>query len=254
MEICISLIFRVNGYCCITEHCLGTCCCKLKELSLWGLSVLINKRILDMPEMTCLLLVLNLSVRDRCITYRTPVNDTATLVNPSFLMHLYKYFGYCLVAALVHCKALSVPVTAWTHFLKLWNNTSTVLLLPVPCSLKEFLSSEVVLIYALLFKSLDNFNFCCDRRMVCTWLPECIVSLHTLVSDKDILHCIIKGMAHMKLACDIRRWNHDCKRCLWVIYLGMKVLLVKPVLVDSVLHRFWIVGLCKFFFHGWKSS
>ena len=37
-----------------------------------------------MPEMACLLLIFNLGIGDRCITYRTPVDYPAAFIYPSF--------------------------------------------------------------------------------------------------------------------------------------------------------------------------
>ena len=45
-----------------------------------------HQRIFDMPEMSCLLLILYLSVGNGCIAYRTPVDDTGTLVNIAFFI------------------------------------------------------------------------------------------------------------------------------------------------------------------------
>lgn len=66
--------------------------------------------------MPCLLLVFYFCVRNGCITYRTPVDDPRALVDIAFLVHLYKYFRNGLITALIHGKALSVPVTGGASF------------------------------------------------------------------------------------------------------------------------------------------
>ena len=71
----ISLILRVNCYSSITEHGLGTGSSKLQESYLGYRSVSLDKRILDMPEMSLLLLIINLSIGDGGLTDRTPVYD-----------------------------------------------------------------------------------------------------------------------------------------------------------------------------------
>ena len=55
-DIFVSLIIRVNGDCCISEQCLRTCCCDLKE------TVCSGDRILDVPEVSVLILMLYLCV------------------------------------------------------------------------------------------------------------------------------------------------------------------------------------------------
>ena len=63
-------------YSSITKHSLRTCCCDLNETAF-----LTNNRIIDVPEKSILVLMLNLCIRDRSLTNRTPVNDTATFVD-----------------------------------------------------------------------------------------------------------------------------------------------------------------------------
>ena len=70
-----------------------------------------------MPEMACLLYMLYLCIGNRCLADRTPVDDTGTFVNISFVKQTDKYFFDCLGASLIHGKTLSVPVSRRTHFL-----------------------------------------------------------------------------------------------------------------------------------------
>ena len=55
-DIFVSLIIRVNGDCCISKQCLRTCCCNLKE------TVCSGDRVLNMPEVSVLILMLYLCV------------------------------------------------------------------------------------------------------------------------------------------------------------------------------------------------
>ena len=78
--------------------------------------------------------------------------------------------------------------------------------------------------------------------MVGTRLPQCIVSLHTLETDKDILHSIVKCMSHVKLSGDIGGRDHDGEGFLCFIYFCMEVSFFYPLGVKSVLDLFGIVG------------
>ena len=75
-----------------TKHCFGTGRCKLQKFRLARLSVFVYERIFDMPEMARLLLVFHFRIGNGRITYRTPVNDSAALINPSFFVHLTEHF------------------------------------------------------------------------------------------------------------------------------------------------------------------
>ena len=110
-DIFISLVIWMYSNRTISKHCLWTCCSNLKE------SVCSYDWILNMPEITILLFVFYLCIRQRCLTLRTPVNDTRTFVNISFFIQVDKYFLYSFRTSLVHCKTLSVPVAGNTQFL-----------------------------------------------------------------------------------------------------------------------------------------
>ncbi len=86
--------------------------------------------------------------------------------------------------------------------------------------------------------------------MIGAGLPKSVVALHSLKTNQDVLHGIVKCMAHVELSRNIRRRNYDCKGFLTFINLRMKIFLIKPVLVDPVFHLLGIVGFFKFFLHN----
>ena len=108
-NILIALVIWIYGNCSITKHSLRTCRCNLYKTTF-----LTYDRILDMPKMTFLLYMLNLGIWNRCLTNRTPVDDAASLINIAFFVQTDKYLLNSLRAALIHCKALSVPISRGT--------------------------------------------------------------------------------------------------------------------------------------------
>ena len=141
LQISISFILRINCDRRIPEHCLWSCCCKFQKFRLARLPVLIHERIFDMPEMARLLLVFHFRIGNGRITYRTPVNDSAALINPSFFVHLTEHFRDRLIAALVHRKTFSVPVAGRTQLFQLADNSAAVFLFPFPCPFQEAISA-----------------------------------------------------------------------------------------------------------------
>ena len=73
-------------------------------------------------------------------------------------------------------------------------------------------------------------------------LPQCIVALHSLITDQDILHGVVQCMTHVELSGDIWGRDHDSEGSLTVIYLRMKILFVKPLLIQSVFYAVWVIG------------
>ena len=110
-EVFVSVIIRIDCHCRITKQSLRTGGCDLH------ITTSVSNRIIDVPEMSSLLLMLYLCIRDGRMTYRTPVNDSGTFVDVSFLIETGKYFQNCLRASFIHGETLSVPVTGGTNLL-----------------------------------------------------------------------------------------------------------------------------------------
>ena len=98
-----------------------------------------------MPQMTGLLLILHLRIRNGCTADRTPVHNPGSLVNIAFFVHTDKGFLHRPVAALIHGKAFSFPITGRTQFFQLFDNGAAILALPLPGSLQKLLSSQFLL-------------------------------------------------------------------------------------------------------------
>ena len=89
--------------------------------------------------------------------------------------------------------------------------------------------------------------------MVGSWNPKCIISLHPLITDQNILHGIIQGMSHMQLPRNVRRGNDNGKRCLSLIHLGLEIFLVHPLLIQSLLYALGVIGFGQFSAHVTSS-
>ena len=110
-HILISVIVRIYSNSRVSEHGLRTRRSKLNELRGADTSIFFDQRIFDVPQMTCLLLILYFRIRNGSIADRAPVDNTAALVDIAFFVHLDEHFGNCLIAAFIHGETLSVPVT-----------------------------------------------------------------------------------------------------------------------------------------------
>ena len=96
---------------------------------------------------------------------------------------------------------------------------------------------------AFFLQLLDDLDLGSDTCMVGTGLPQCVVTLHSLITDQDILHGVVQCMPHVELSGDIWGRDHDSEGSLTVIYLRMKILFVKPLLIQSVFYAVWVIGL-----------
>ena len=80
-EILVALIFRIYGNSSITQQGFRTCSCNLYETSLFPCD-----RVINVPEKSVLILMLNLCIRDGSLAYRTPVDDSGTFVDIAFFI------------------------------------------------------------------------------------------------------------------------------------------------------------------------
>ena len=99
-----------------------------------------------------------------------------------------------------------------------------------------------MLVDAFFLQLLDDLDLGSDTCMVGAGLPQCVVALHSLITDQDILHGVVQCMPHVELSCDIWGRDHDSEGSLTVIYLRMKILFVKPLLIQSVFYAVWVIG------------
>ena len=156
VEVLVPFVLGVDSNGGIAEHSLGTGCRELEVFA--GLLDLIEQ----VPEMTLLLLVINLRVRDRGAAMRTPVNHSVAAVDFLVVIKADKNLVDRFGAALVHSEPLAVPVAGRAELFELFGDSSAVLALPFPRALEEFFASEVLLGDALLAHSLDNLSLGCD--------------------------------------------------------------------------------------------
>ena len=207
----------------------------------------VRQRIADVPQLARLGFVLNLSVGQRSRAVRAPVDDAVALVDKALVVQVYKYLADRLGAALVHGEALAVPVAGGAELFELADNAAAELVLPRPDALQELLTAEVVTGQALLLAEvLLYFDLGCDTGVVGARHPQCLISLHALGANEDILQGLVECVAHVQLAGNIRRRNNDGVRFLVRIDLGVEEAGIDPELVQLVLDRFRVVGLRQF--------
>ena len=125
----ISLVVGIDADAGVAQHGLraGGCHNDLARTICQGVT--------DVPEMTGLILVLHLRIRQSRHTVGTPVDDPATLVNEALLIQRDKHFPHSFGAALVHREPGAGPIAGGPQLLLLLHNPVAILPFPVPDSL-----------------------------------------------------------------------------------------------------------------------
>ena len=189
-----------------------------------------------MPEKPVLVLMLYLCVRNRGLAHRTPVDNTGTFIDISLFIQLNEHLLNRLRAAFIHGKTLSVPVCRGTQSVKLVDNPSAILFFPVPALLQKAVSAQFFFRNPLLFQAFNHLYLCGDCRMVCSRLPQSLISLHPLITGQNILHGIVQSVSHVKLPCNVWRRHNNRKRLFVRIFPGSEILIIQPFLVKFILN------------------
>jgi hypothetical protein len=82
------------------------------------------------------------------------------------------------------------------------------LLLPLPGMLEELLTCKIILLDTFGSKLLNDLVLCGDGSMVCTRHPASILAIHSCLTDKHVIQCIVQYMSHMKDTGHVWWWNH----------------------------------------------
>ena len=97
-----------------------------------------------MPQVARLIHILYLGIGQCSNTVGAPVDDTAALVDQALFIQGNEHFTDGLGAGLVHGKGSTVPGTGGAQRLLLLHDAVAVLVLPVPDTLQELFTAQVV--------------------------------------------------------------------------------------------------------------
>ena len=189
-----------------------------------------------MPECARLLRILYLGIRKGGAAVGAPVDDAVAAIDQSLIIEVYKYLANGTGAALVHREALARPITGCAELLELVDDARAVLIFPVPNSLKELLSSEIVareiFVNAQVFLHLD---LRCDTCVVRSGHPEGGKALHSLITAENVLERFVQSVSHMELTGYVGRGDNDGEGRLLLIRVGLEIALVAPIFIDAIL-------------------
>ena len=115
------------------------------------------------------------------------------------------------VEVVVHCKRFSVPITRHSKPLKLFANSVAVFFIPIPAKFDKLFSANFFFCFSFICDCLNNFCFGCNCRVVSSRKPKCVKTFHSLISDENVLNCVIECVSNVKLPSDIWWWHNNRK-------------------------------------------
>ena len=102
----IAFIIRMNHNRCIAKVSFRSCSCNLH------MSASISKRVLDMVELSIVVLMLNFYVA-KCPIVSTPIDHVVSTNNQTIIVQMDKSFFNRFLKSFVHSKTLTFP--SWRH-------------------------------------------------------------------------------------------------------------------------------------------
>ena len=196
-----------------------------------------------MPEEPCLLAILHLGVRKRGNAMRTPVDDAVAAVDQALLVQIDEHFAHGAGTALVKGEPLARPIAGSAQLFELTGNAGLVFILPLPNALQELFAPQVVAGQALfLTQAFLHLDLRGNTGVVGAGNPNGVVSLHSLIANKNILQGFVQRVTHMELSRNVGGRNDHRKMGGFVFDVGRKQPFFAPFGVNAILKRRGIVG------------
>src|SRR5574342_922272 len=100
--------------------------------------------------------------------------------------------------AFVHGETLPFPVAGCAESLQLSDYLAPRFSLPLPDPFHKIFPAEFVPVFSFRSKLSLHDILCGYSSMVSPWHPKNVKSAHSFPPAKNILQCIIEGMAHVQ--------------------------------------------------------
>ena len=185
-------------------------------------------RVIKVPEMSDFILMLDFNVGECRLAARAPVRDAEALINQAFFIEGNENFANGTRTDIVHGEAFTGPVAGRAETADLQTDAVAVFFLPLPYTFQEFFTAEVIFIETFFRDLLFDLDLRRDAGMVFARQPQDIVTLHSLVTNQDILKSIVECMPHVQLAGNIRRRQHDAVRFFFRVRFIMEYTMIFP--------------------------
>ena len=233
-------IVRVHGDARVAQHGLGA------RGGDHEAPAVVDVGIADVPELAVALLVLHLEVGEGRLARGIPLDHAGALVDAPLLVGLHEDLADGLVEVRVHGEALAGPVHAGAHAAELVLDGALVLVLPGPEALEELLPGQVVAGLALGLQLALHHHLGGDARVVHPGDPEGVEALGALEARQGVVQREHQGVAHVEVARDVGRRDHDRPGLPAALRLGFEDAGFLPGLVPAGLRRLEIEGLVHF--------
>ncbi len=202
-QVGVAFVLRVDGHRTVAQHGFRTRGGD-SQVALGA-----SQRIVEVPEMALLLFGDYLQVGDRGVQRRIPVDQALAAVNQTLMVQANKHFLHRGAESRIHGEALARPVQGGAQAPQLACDSTAGLFLPLPDFFDKFFATQVMATDALCFQLSLHHHLRGDAGVICAYLPQGVVTQHTVVTDQRVHDRFLKTVPHVQAAGDVGRWDHD---------------------------------------------
>ena len=205
----VACVFGVHRHRHVGEHRFGA---RRRDLDIIAPVIerhAVGERIFEMPEAALHLVRLDLQVRDRGLELRVPVHEALVAVDQTLFVQVDEHLDHGAGEMRVHRELLAAPVHRTAETAELAGDLAAAFRLPLPHLVDEVLAAVIgALVLPRLQLAFDD-HLRCDAGMVHADDPQSILAAKALVADEDVLQRVVKRMADVQRAGDVRRRVDD---------------------------------------------
>ena len=202
----------------------------------------VRARIAQVPQVTLLLLGLDLQVAHGGLEHRIPVHQALAPVDQALLVQAHEGLGHRLAQPFVHGEALARPVHAAAHAAHLAGDVAAGFGLPLPDLVDECLAAQVVPRLPLGHELAFHHHLRGNAGVVGAGLPQGVVAPHAVVAGQRIHDGVLEGVAHVQAARHIRRRDDNAVVVAVGVDLGVEMAGLFPALVPAGFDLGGVVG------------
>ena len=169
----------------------------------------LDERVAQIPEVSLLVLVLRLVVRDGGAAGGAPVDDALAAVDQAVVVPVAEDLAHGAGELGAHRELLVREVDRAAHALDLGDNRAAVLARPVPAGVEELLAPDLKARDALALELLVHLGLRGDARVVRTQDPARGAAAHAAVADVGVLDGVVHRVAHVQDARHVGRRDDD---------------------------------------------
>src|SRR5580704_1096452 len=165
----------------------------------------VNHRVSDLIQLARDILVLHFEIRDGGAAVGTPIHDVLSAIYQAIFIETHERFLHRARQLVIHGEIFSAPIDGSAETLHLVEDRATVLALPLPDALHEFLAAHVAPFLTFFGKLALHHHLRGNSGVVGAGQPERHIAAHAVPAHNDVHLRLVEHVTHVEPPRHIRR-------------------------------------------------